>query len=159
MSLLFLCFSLSVFLQYNNFLKPSDTLNAKRRNTVVVSQAAVGGLTLLALNQLWYADYERSKFQTIDDNSEWLQMDKMGHVFSAYQLGILGAESFSWSGISEKNQLLYGATLGFSFLTAVEVLDGFSSEWGFSWGDFAANSTGAGLYIGQQLLWKATDSY
>lgn len=154
MSLLFLCFSLSVFSQYNNFLKPSDTLNAKRRNTVVVSQAAVGSLTLLALNQLWYADYERSKFQTIDDNSEWLQMDKMGHVFSAYQLGKLGAESFSWSGISEKNQLLYGATLGFSFLTAVEVLDGFSSEWGFSWGDFAANSTGAGLYIGQQLLWK-----
>lgn len=121
---------------------------------MVITEAAVGGLTLLALNQLWYADYKRSKFHTIDDNSEWLQMDKLGHVFSAYQLGKLGSESLRWSGVNEKNQLLYGATLGFSFLTTVEVLDGFSNEWGFSWGDFAANTTGAGLYIGQELLWK-----
>ena len=152
--ILFICFSLFAFSQQISFFKPSDTLNTKRRNTVVITEAAVGGLTLLALNQLWYADYKRSKFHTIDDNSEWLQMDKLGHVFSAYQLGKLGAKSLRWSGVNEKNQLLYGATLGFSFLTAVEVLDGFSNEWGFSWGDFAANTTGAGLYIGQELLWK-----
>ena len=152
--ILFICFSLFAFSQQISFFKPSDTLNTKRRNTVVITEAAVGGLTLLALNQLWYADYKRSKFHTIDDNSEWLQMDKLGHVFSAYQLGKLGAKSLRWSGVNEKNQLLYGATLGFSFLTAVEVLDGFSNEWGFSWGDFTANTTGAGLYIGQELLWK-----
>ena len=152
--ILFICFSLFAFSQQISFFKPSDTLNTKRRNTVVITEAAVGGLTLLALNQLWYADYKRSKFHTIDDNSEWLQMDKLGHVFSAYQLGKLGSESLRWSGVNEKNQLLYGATLGFSFLTAVEVLEGFSNEWGFSWGDFAANTTGAGLYIGQELLWK-----
>ena len=56
--------------------------------------------------------------------------------------------------MSEKNQLIYGSTLGFAFLTAVEVLDGFSSEWGFSWGDMAANAAGTGLYVGQELLWK-----
>lgn len=146
--------SLSLFAQHNNFFKPSDTLNTKRRNAVVISEAAIGGLTLLGLNQLWYADYERSKFHTIDDNNEWLQMDKFGHVFSSYQLGKFGAQTLRWSGVSQKDQLLYGATLGFSFLTAVEVLDGFSSEWGFSWGDFTANTAGAGLYIGQELLWE-----
>ncbi|WP_299386463.1 DUF2279 domain-containing protein [uncultured Lacinutrix sp.] len=143
-----------MFAQHNNFFKPSDTLNTKRRNVVVISEAAIGGLTLLGLNQLWYADYERSKFHTIDDNNEWLQMDKFGHVFSSYQLGKFGAQTLRWSGVSQKKQLLYGATLGFSFLTAVEVLDGFSSEWGFSWGDFTANTAGAGLYIGQELLWE-----
>ncbi|WP_299255018.1 DUF2279 domain-containing protein [uncultured Lacinutrix sp.] len=143
-----------MFAQHNNFFKPSDTLNTKRRNAVVISEAAIGGLTLLGLNQLWYADYERSKFHTIDDNNEWLQMDKFGHVFSSYQLGKFGAQTLRWSGVSQKDQLFYGATLGFSFLTAVELLDGFSSEWGFSWGDFTANTAGAGLYISQELLWE-----
>lgn len=139
---------------FNNFLKPSDTLHKQRRNAVVISQASIASVTLIGLNQLWYADFERSNFRTINDNSEWLQMDKFGHVFSSYQLGRLGAESFNWAGISEKDQLIYGATLGLTFLTAVEVLDGFSQEWGFSWGDMASNAAGTGLYVGQQLLWK-----
>ena len=46
-----------------NSLKPSDTLNKPRRNAVVISQASLAGLTLVGLNQLWYADFERSKFQ------------------------------------------------------------------------------------------------
>ena len=55
--------------------------------------------------------------------------------------------------MSQKNQLIYGATLDFTFLTAVEVLDGYSAEWGFSWSDMAANAAGTGLYVGQELLW------
>jgi len=136
------------------FLTPSDTLNKPRRNAIVISEASLGAITLVGLNQLWYADFERSKFHTIDDNSEWLQMDKLGHVFTSYQLGKYGAHLLNWSGVSERDQLLYGATLGFTFLTAVEVLDGYSEEWGFSWGDILANGTGTGLYIGQELLWK-----
>lgn len=136
------------------FLTPSDTLNTPRRNTVIVSESSIAGITLLGLNQLWYADYERSKFHAIDDNNEWLQMDKMGHVFTSYQLGKHGAQLLNWSGVSKKNQLIYGATLGFTFLTAVEVLDGYSEEWGFSWGDVLANASGTGLYVGQELLWK-----
>lgn len=146
-------FSVCAFAQESSFFKPSDTLNIKRRNAVVISEAAIGGVTLLALNQLWYADYERSYFHTINDNSEWLQMDKFGHTFSAYHLGRLGAQTLKWSGVSKKNQLLYGGTLGLTFLTAVEVMDGFSQEWGFSWGDFTANAAGTGLFIGQELLW------
>ena len=59
-----------------------------------------------------------------------------------------------WSGASQKEQLIYGAGIGFTFLTAVEVFDGFSEEWGFSWGDMIANASGTGLYIGQELLWN-----
>ena len=138
----------------DSFLTSSDTLNKPRRNAVMITEASLTTVTLVGLNQLWYADYERSKFHTLDDSNEWLQMDKMGHVFTSYQLGKHGAQLLHWSGVSEKNQLLYGATLGFSFLTTVEVLDGFSKEWGFSWGDILANATGTGLYIGQELLWQ-----
>ncbi|GAA3791577.1 DUF2279 domain-containing protein [Corallibacter vietnamensis] len=138
----------------NSFLKPSDTLNISRRNTVLITEASLATLTLVGLNQLWYADYPKSKFHTLNDNEEWLQMDKLGHVFSSYQLGRVGADVLNWSGVSKKNQLIYGATLGFGFLTVVEVFDGFSQEWGFSWGDMAANAAGTGLYVGQELLWK-----
>ncbi|WP_241974272.1 DUF2279 domain-containing protein [Winogradskyella wandonensis] len=138
----------------NKFFKPSDSLNKPRRNAVIVSQAALGGLTLVALDQLWYADFERSKFRTTNDNSQWLQMDKVGHVYAGYQLSRIGAETLNWADVSKKNQLIYGSTLGLGFLTAVEVFDGFSKEWGFSWGDMLANAGGTGLYVGQELLWQ-----
>ena len=136
------------------FLTPSDTLNKPRRNAVVITEASLAGITLVGLNQLWYSDFERSKFHTINDNNQWLQMDKMGHVFTSYQVGKFGAEVLNWSGVSKNDQLIYGATLGFGFLTAVEIFDGFSQEWGFSWGDIASNAAGTGLYVGQELLWE-----
>ncbi len=137
-----------------SFLKPSDTLNIKRQKAVFISEAAFSAISLVGLNQLWYADYPRSKFHFINDNEEWLQMDKLGHLYSSYHLGRLGHEMLQWSGTSPKKQLLYGAGLGFAFLTAVEVLDGFSSEWGASPGDVIANATGTALFVSQQLLWK-----
>lgn len=154
--IVFIFVSLSSFSQskLHTFLTPSDTLNKPRRNAVVVSEASIAGITLLGLNQLWYADFKRSKFHTVNDNNEWLQMDKLGHVLTSYQLGKHGAQLLNWSGVSKKDQLVYGATLGFGFLTAVEILDGYSEEWGFSWGDILANASGTGLYIGQELLWN-----
>ena len=139
--------------KFSQFLKPSDSLDTSRRNTVVISEAAIATSTLIGLNQLWYADYPRSNFKTLNDSGEWLQMDKMGHVFSSYQLGRFGANTLNWAGISKKDQLIFGATLGLGFLTSVEIFDGFSEEWGFSWSDMAANAVGTGLYIGQELLW------
>ena len=137
-----------------SFWQKSDSLNKKRRNAVYITEVSAAALTLVGLNQLWYANYPRSSFHTFNDNREWLQMDKLGHTMTSYYVGKLGMEALDWAGESKKNQLLYGATLGFTFLTAVEVLDGFSEEWGFSTGDLIANTTGTGLLIGQELLWN-----
>ena len=124
------CFSLIGFAQssLNQFLTPSDTLHIPRRNAVVVSEIALSSSALIGLNELWYADFARSKFHTVDDNAQWLQMDKVGHVFTAYQMGKHGVNLLNWSGVSKKDQLLYGATLGFGFLTAVEIMDGFGEK-------------------------------
>jgi hypothetical protein len=62
---------------------------------------------------------------------EWLQMDKAGHIYSSYHLGRLGLKCSNGVELS-KEQLIFGSGMGFAFLTAVEVLDGFSSEWGAS---------------------------
>ena len=140
--------------QFNKFLNPSDTLNIKRRNGVIITEATAAGFALIGLNTLWYDDYDRSKFHVYNDIDEWLQMDKIGHAFTTYNMGRLGADALNWSGVSKKNQLIYGGTLGFTFMTAVEIFDGLSKEWGFSWSDMAANAAGTGLYIGQELLWE-----
>jgi uncharacterized protein YfiM (DUF2279 family) len=140
--------------RFDAFFKPSDTLNSKRKNAVFISEAAVSTAALVGLNQLWYADYPKSGFHFINDNQEWLQMDKVGHFYSSYHLGRLGSEMLQWSGVSPKKQLIYGAGLGFAFLTAVEVMDGVSSQWGASAGDVFANATGTALYVSQELLWK-----
>lgn len=146
----------SVFAQgkIESFLTPSDTLNLKRQNAVFISEVVVSSATLLALSQLWYKDYAKSDFHLLNDNAHWLQMDKAAHVFSAYHLGRFGAESLEWSGSSKKNQRLYGATVGFAFLSVVEIMDGFSAEWGASYGDVLANALGTALYISQDLLWN-----
>ena len=155
-AILFLLATSFLFAQntFDSYFKPSDSLNKKRLNTVIISETVVGTATLVGLNQLWYADYPKSNFHFINDNDEWLQMDKVGHVFSSYHLGSFGAKALKWSGCNRKSQLLYGATLGLAFLTTVEVFDGYSSEWGASWGDVAANVSGTALFVSQELLWK-----
>jgi len=143
------------FSQHNVvFFQPSDSLHVSRRNGVVISETVLASGALIGLNQLWYADYPHSTLHAVNDNDEWLQMDKAGHLFSSYHLGRFGAEALQWSGCSKKSQLVYGATIGLAFMTTVEVFDGFSSEWGFSWGDMAANATGTALYVSQELCWN-----
>lgn len=139
---------------FTQILKPADSLNIPRRNVVILSEAIVSSSVLIGLNQLWYADYPKSNFHFINDNAEWLQMDKVGHAFSSYHLGRFSKEALQWSGVSRKNQLIFGSTLGFVFLSAVEVMDGYSSNWGASVGDIAANATGTALNVSQELMWK-----
>lgn len=151
---LFLFQSILAQNSFDNFLKPSDTLNKKRQNSVYISEAVLASGALISLNQFWYADYPKSDFHFINDNAEWLQMDKVGHLYSSYHIGRFGAEALNWSGTSKKKQLIYGASVGFVFLTAVEVMDGFSMEWGASMGDIVANATGAALYVSQEIVWN-----
>lgn len=142
------------FAQTSSFWKKSDTLHIKKRNTLIIAESTLATITLMSLNQLWYADYPRSSFHFTNDNNDWKQMDKMGHIMTSYYMGRVGMNLMDWAGVRKKDQLIYGATLGFAFLTAVETLDGFSKNWGASWGDIIANATGTGLLVGQELLWN-----
>lgn len=146
----------SVLAQYSSreFFRPSATLNSKRQKTVFISETVLASGALIGLNQLWYADYPKSNFHFINDTDHWLQMDKVGHLYSSYHIGRFGAEALKWAGTNKKNQLIYGASLGFVFLTAVEVMDGYSAEWGASMGDVAANASGTVLYVSQELIWN-----
>ena len=136
-----------------------DTLVDKarvRRNVGIVlgTEAVLYAGSMTGLYFAWYADYPQSNFHFYNDNAEWLQMDKFGHGVTSYLVGSFGYEMLRDAGLDETRSIWLGGTLGLAFLTTVEVFDGFSSEWGFSWGDMAANTLGAGLFIGQQFLWQ-----
>jgi uncharacterized protein YfiM (DUF2279 family) len=128
-------------------------LDKKKRNILLISEATAYTVALVGLNQLWYAGYPRSSFHFINDNDEWLQMDKMGHMTASYYTGVAGIKAYQWAGFSRKNAIWYGGMTGSFFLTIIEVLDGTSKEWGASSGDLIANTTGSLLAIGQALRW------
>ncbi len=136
-----------------SFSTPTNPVNKKRIAVVIGTETVLYTGTLIALNSLWYKDYPRSSFHFFNDNNEWLQMDKVGHMTTAYNVGRVGINLMKWSGVERKKAIWVGGMLGSVFLTTVEILDGYSSEWGFSVGDFSANTLGSFLLIAQELAW------
>ena len=76
-------------------------------------------------------------------------MDKLGHCMTAYTISRLTAAMYQWCGIKALPAAAYGTSLGMAFQTNIEVFDGFSSQWGFSYGDMIANTAGASLFLAQ----------
>jgi hypothetical protein len=137
-----------------NAQKDSASANYRARRVLVSGSALVlTGSSLAYLGNEWYQPYRTGKFHYFNDNEQWLQMDKAGHIYSAYQCGRLMMEAFDWAGYNKKYTLASGA-FGFMYLTAIEVLDGFSAGWGFSWGDETANLSGALLAVSQYAAWN-----
>lgn len=145
-----------ILLSFNNLQaqdSTQNTINKKRLTGVIVTGATLYTGSMIALNEVWYKNQGRSSFHFFNDNNEWLQMDKVGHGFSAYYQGFYGYRFLKWSGVPEKKAVLYGGTWGIIMQTPIEVLDGFSKAWGASSGDIIANTLGTGLFVGQQLAW------
>jgi uncharacterized protein YfiM (DUF2279 family) len=145
-----------ILLWSGNILAQTDTvaINYKKRQNLCYA-VGLGGSTVVhaGLYQMWYKDYPSSSFHFINDNKQWLQMDKFGHAYSAYYLSYTGIEAAQWAGVSSKNQWKWGL-FGLIFQTPIEVFDGFSAGWGASTGDLMANTFGSALCIGQHALWQ-----
>jgi hypothetical protein len=131
----------------------SDTLNRKQLRNVIIFESAVAVTTLVGLSVLWYADYPKSSFHFINDNDEWLQLDKFAHVTASYYIGKVGYELLRSTGVERKKAIWFGGSTGFVYLGMVEIMDGFSAGWGASMGDVMANATGTAAFIGQQFAW------
>jgi len=112
------------------------------------------GSSLIILNNTWYKEFPKSSFHSFNDSKEWLQVDKIGHGWTAYNTGRISAGMWRWAGLSEKKAAWIGGLSGSAYLTVIEILDGHSAEWGWSWADMTANLFGSGLFISQELGWE-----
>ncbi len=124
-------------------------INQGRFIGVVAGTAAFYLVTLVLLKKQWYK--KRQPFHTFNDNGEWLQMDKVGHVATAYCMSRGGYELMRWSGVNERASILTGGALALLFQTTLELYDGHAEGWGFSTGDMLANVAGTALFVGQQF--------
>lgn len=115
--------------------------------------AAAWGGSIVALNEIWYKGYPKTSFHTFNDAGEWLQVDKVGHAYSAYRLGLGFSSILQWGGLEKKKSVYIGALSGVVSQSVIEILDGYSAKWGFSYSDMTANILGSGLYAGQYALW------
>lgn len=146
-----------IFLIASKSIAQKDSIelkNTKLKKTILASGSAVLTIgSLVTLNQAWYSSYNTGQFHFFNDDKEWLQMDKVGHVYSNFQMARLMMGAYKWAGFNKNEQLIYGGSLGFVYMTAIECMDGFSKGWGFSWGDELANALGTGFAITQNALW------
>ena len=143
----------TVSLPAQNFFKASTQYNPSRVNGVVITESAIGTAVTVGLQYLWYKKFPHSKFHFFNDNAEWLNVDKVGHATTAYNIAAFQNNLMRWGGIRSGTAALIGTLTGLAFMTMIEVMDGHSAKWGFSKGDMLANIAGCVLFEGQQLLW------
>ncbi len=118
-----------------------------------VHLAAYAG-TLAVLSQAWYDDVSKTRFHTFNDSREWLQVDKVGHAWTAYNIASQSKNMWRWSGVEEQTSVWLGGISSVGYLTILETLDAHSKKWGWSWSDMGANVFGTALYVSQQTVWK-----
>jgi hypothetical protein len=140
--------------QTQSFFENDTTLNVKR--TAWTSGVIATGWTgsVIVLKNVWYKDSWTKNFHFYDDSRQWLGMDKVGHVFTANLITKNISSVYRWSGMEREKSLLIGSSVAFGYLASIEILDGFSNEWGFSWSDIGANTLGVAWYTWQELLWE-----
>lgn len=137
-----------------DWLRPDSTFNRGRFYTAAGVGAGLYGVATYGLYQAWYADFERADFRTFDDSGEWLQMDKAGHAFTAYMFNRYAFAGLRWAGLKRPAARWTAFGVAQVLQGTIEVLDGYSAEWGFSWSDMAANASGSLLFTVQDITWR-----
>lgn len=153
-AVIYLCLQSAIFYSSAQY-KPAiaDTVNNKRVWLAAGANAALVTGSFIALNQAWYKAYDRAPFHLFNDNAEWNQVDKVGHAWTAYQVSRASSELWTWTGLDRKTSAILGGVTAMAYQGIIEVQDAYSAQWGFSFGDLAANAGGAGLYALQEAGW------
>jgi len=130
-----------------------DEVNNSARN-IAIASGVLYGAALYGLNKTWYEEFPRTNFHFFNDNEEWKQLDKAGHFYSAFHISQASIHLFQHGGMSKNKAYLWGGMMGFLILAPIEILDGFSQEYGASWGDLIANAVGSGTAMAQYMIWN-----
>lgn len=126
----------------------------------VARLALVGGVTTgafvyghVVIANLWWKG-ERSAFH-FDWEHDWryaLGADKLGHFYFPYLAANIYEQAFRWTGIDGATSLWLASGMALGYQSYIEVRDGFSKAWGFSWGDFGADLLGAAYPVARHYL-------
>lgn len=132
----------------------TTAISKKRIRFLAVGSAVTYTGAMIGLNSTWYSQYDRQSFRFFNDAAEWKQMDKIGHLYSSFQIASGSSRVIRWSGLSEKKSDRIAVLTSFGVMASIELLDGLSAGYGASASDLLYNASGIGLYWGQKLVWK-----
>ncbi|MFL5786784.1 MAG: DUF2279 domain-containing protein [Flavisolibacter sp.] len=151
---IFLLFTVEFSHAQQYALPPSPVYNSDRLKKVIISEAALGVVASVGLYLLWYKKFPRSRFHFFNDNREWMQVDKVGHMTTAYTIAVIQNDLMRACGVKPGTSIAIGSLTALGYMSIIEIMDGFSTHWGFSKGDMLANILGTGLFAAQQQWWK-----
>lgn len=153
MRCLLLCLSLLFCQAISSF--GQDTIPNPNRLKDIALYGGIGyGTSMLILSQAWYKEQGFDRFKFFNDNAEWKQVDKVGHTFTTYNFSRVNYELLRQTHLSDHKAIAWSSALSTLLLLPVEILDGFSPDFGFSYGDMIANAAGSGLFFAQQKVWN-----
>jgi uncharacterized protein YfiM (DUF2279 family) len=135
-------------------LQTYDTFVSKRFAVTNLVIGSTWTASVFGLQNAWYKNSQSNNFHLFDDASNWMQMDKAGHFYTTAKLSLLTSDCYKWAGINPKKAAIAGSLIGLGYQTTLEIFDGYSTDWGFSWSDMTANVLGAGFFLAQDLLWN-----
>ncbi|ADR20070.1 DUF2279 domain-containing protein [Marivirga tractuosa] len=153
MRILFIAFS--ILLLFQNPLSAQiqkDSIDGKKLRNIILAESTLYAAGMTGLGFLWYKDNESQSFQFFNDNNQWLQMDKVGHLYTAYHLTNINYLLLKNAGMRPKKAMLYSSISSTAMMLPIEIFDGFSTSYGASWGDALANIIGAFLPYQQFLF-------
>lgn len=134
-------------------MQPGASASPKKTYLVAGIHAGSYAGTLAVLGVAWYDGYAKTRFHLFNDSREWLQLDKAGHVWTAYNIAHYSSRLWQWSGLNQRKAALLGGASAVGYQTILEFLDAYSAKWGWSWADMGANVLGAALFTTQELTW------
>ncbi|MGB3799394.1 MAG: DUF2279 domain-containing protein, partial [Lewinella sp.] len=145
---------LAGYANHDSWLTPADTFHPGRFYTAAGTGAILYSAATYGLYDIWYKEYATVGLRSFDDWGEWNQMDKAGHFYSAYMYSRHAFAGLRWAGL--KRPVARYTALGVANLLqgTIEVFDGYSEEWGFSWTDMGANLAGSLVFTLQDIAWK-----
>ncbi len=130
-----------------------DTVHPVRLGIVAGGTIAAFAIGHGYLNDLWWKGTPVPfHINSHDDYVYALGADKLGHLTFAYSAATVYADLFRWCGLDSVTAVWSGFGVSMAYQSYVEIRDGFSAEYGFSWGDMAANTIGATLPVIQHYL-------
>ncbi len=139
---------------FEKLLTPASDFNKTRFWSMMGTGVGIYVPTVFALDKLWYSKFERGKFHYFNDSGEWLEMDKAGHILTAYTEANWSFIALNWAGLNNRQASLLGIGASTLLQLTVEVMDGFVNDYGFSWADIGSNLAGSTIFGMQQLLWE-----
>jgi len=125
-----------------------------------VKLGVVGGVTVAGsvvghalVNDFWWKG-EKVPFHvnTTTDYTYALNADKLGHMVFSHAASTIYSDLFRWCGMDSTTAAWSGFGVAMTYQTYVEIRDGFSAGYGFSWGDIAANTIGSSLPVAQRYI-------